>query len=150
MRVESGSYPSYETRVRGAMANPTPDGAAPASFAALVARAQTERQPNEPGGVYDFTAVTSPQLQGLVNDLIKRGRMSLDESSPMLGLMGPQLRADGSGRVSAADAMSPMNVFARLQAGLEGAYSRGDRQNAERLITTLDALKRLQGSAVEG
>ena len=150
MRVEGSGYTSNEAISRRTMTTPALGSTGSPSFAALLERAQGDRKPNEPGGAYDFTAVTRQQLRDLVNDLIKSGRMSLEASSPLVGMMGPQLRADGSGRMSEADSTRPMNVFTQLQAGTEGAYWRGDQENAKRLIETLGALKRLQGSVVEG
>ncbi|MNR89450.1 hypothetical protein D3C72_204160 [compost metagenome] len=148
MRIEGGSTPSNEATLRRTMATPALGNAASSSFAALLERAQGERKPNEPGGAYDFTAVTRQQLRDMVNDLIKSGRMSLETSSPLVGMMGPQLLADGSGRTTEADAAVPMNVFTKIQAGIEGAYWLGDPESAKRLITTREALKRLQGSLI--
>lgn len=132
------------------MANPT-SSTGETSFAMVLDRAvQTDRKQDKPGGAYDFSAVTRQQLHGLVNDLIKHGQMSLDESSPLVGMMGPRISADGSGRVSWGEPEGSMDVFAKLQAGIEWASSRGEYRNAERYLETVEALKRLQGTALEG
>lgn len=62
----------------------------------------------------------------------------------------PALRWAGSGTPS-ADELSrmdnqPIDAFALLRAGIDGARSRGDTKSAEALGRTLDAVQRLQGS----
>lgn len=99
---------------------------------------------------YDFSSMSPSQMRSTVNDLIRSGKMTLDESSPLLGMMGsPASRWAGSGSPPAeAYRMDnqPIDAFATLRAGINGAQSRGDRRNVEALGQTLDALLRLQGT----
>ncbi len=100
---------------------------------------------------YDFSSMSPAQMRSTVNDLIRSGKMTLDESGPLLGMMSPPAsRWAGSGSPSAgeADRMDnrPIDAFATLRAGITGAQSRGDRGNVEALGQTLDALLRLQGT----
>ena len=98
---------------------------------------------------YDFSSMSPAQMRSTVNDLIRSGKMTLDEASPMLGMMGsPASRWAGSGSPPAeAYRMDnePIDAFATLRAGINGAQSRGDSRNVEALGQTLDALLRLQG-----
>ena len=99
---------------------------------------------------YDFSSMSPAEMHSTVNDLIRSGRMTLDESGPLLGMMSPPAsRWAGSGSPPAeAYRMDnePIDAFAALRAGINGAQSRGDRRNVEALGQTLDALLRLQGS----
>jgi hypothetical protein len=100
---------------------------------------------------YDFSSMSPAQMRSTVNDLIRSGKMTLDESGPLLGMMSPPAsRWAGSGSPSADEANrmdnQPIDAFATLQAGITGAQSRGDRRNVEVLGRTLDALLRLQGT----
>jgi hypothetical protein len=100
---------------------------------------------------YDFSSMSPAEMRSTVNDLIRSGKMTLDESSPLLGMMSPPaLRWAGSGSAPADEANrkdnEPIDAFATLRAGITGAQSRGDRRNVEALGQTLDALLRLQGT----
>ena len=100
---------------------------------------------------YDFSSMSPAQMRSTVNDLIRSGKMTLDESGPLLGMMSPPaLRWAGSGSASADEDNrmdnQPIDAFATLRAGITGAQSRGDRRNVEALGQTLDALLRLQGT----
>ena len=100
---------------------------------------------------YDFSSMSPAQMRSTVNDLIRSGKMTLDEASPLLGMMGsPASRWAGSGSPPADEAYrmdnQPIDAFATLRAGLTGAQSRGDSRNVEALGQTLDALLRLQGT----
>lgn len=108
---------------------------------------------NSAGGIstYDFSSMSPAQMRSTVNDLIRSGKMTLDESGPLLGMMSPPaLRWAGSGSASADEANrtdnQPIDALATLRAGIAGAQSRGDRRNVEALGGTLDALLRLQGT----
>ena len=62
----------------------------------------------------DFSAIKPSELLGVVNDLIKSGRMSLDESSALVPMMPSNLKQV---RPGSGDATSdqPINVLQRLQ-----------------------------------
>ncbi|MBC7581109.1 MAG: hypothetical protein H7312_27685 [Tardiphaga sp.] len=100
---------------------------------------------------YDFSSMSPAEMRSTVNDLIRSGKMTLDESSPLLGMMSPPAsRWAGSGSAPADEANrmdnEPIDAFATLRAGITGAQSRGDRRNVEALGQTLDALLRLHGT----
>ncbi|MDB5502285.1 MAG: hypothetical protein JWR89_2187 [Tardiphaga sp.] len=100
---------------------------------------------------YDFSSMSPAQMRNTVNDLIRSGKMTLDESGGLLGMMSPPAsRWAGSGGPSAEESdrldNQPFDAFATLRAGITGAQSRGDDRNVEALGKTLDALLRLQGT----
>jgi hypothetical protein len=92
----------------------------------------------------DFTNITPEQLQGTVNDLLKSGKMSFDESSPLIGLVPTALaKVDYDGK--APDAYTqPMNVLDRLQDGLAWMQDHQDKKGADAIKKTLAALNRIQ------
>lgn len=100
---------------------------------------------------YDFTSMSPAQMRSTVNDLIRSGKMSLDESSGLVGIMSPPaMRWAGSGTPPSAEEFNridnqPVDAMAALRGGIAGAQSRGDTKGAEALGQTLVALQRLQG-----
>ena len=117
------------------------------------ASASSDAVANAGAGIstYDFSSMSPAEMRSTVNDLIRSGKMTLDESSPLLGMMSPpasRLAGGGSAPADEANRMDnqPIDAFATLRAGITGAQSRGDRRNVEALGQTLDALLRLQGT----
>lgn len=99
-------------------------------------------------GSLDFTYMTPRQLQGTMNDLIKSGKMSLDDSSALVGMVPTALsKVNYDGQAPAAYEQ-PSNIIARIQDGIEGAKSRGDSANVDSLTKALGALQKLQGSVI--
>jgi len=99
-------------------------------------------------GSLDFTNMTPRQLQGTMNDLIKSGKMSLDDSSALVGMVPTALsKVNYDGQAPAAYEQ-PSNIIARIQDGIEGAKSRGDSANVDSLTKALGALQKLQGSVI--
>ena len=91
----------------------------------------------------DFSNISPKALRETVNDLIRNGKMSLDESSPLVPLMFrdtpvANARAPEGGQ-------QPMDVLALLREGLQDAQSRHETQTAYYTQLSIDALSRLQG-----
>lgn len=99
---------------------------------------------------YDFSSMSPAQMRSTVNDLIRSGKMTIDETMPLLGMMGPPASLWAGSGSPPAEAYrmdnEPIDAFATLRAGINGAQSRGDRRNVEALGQTLDALLRFQGN----
>ena len=117
------------------------------------ASASSDAVANAGAGIstYDFSSMSPAEMRSTVNDLIRSGKMTLDESSPLLGMMSPPASRWAGGGSAPADEANrmdnqPIDAFATLRAGITGAQSRGDRRNVEALGQTLDALLRLQGT----
>jgi hypothetical protein len=91
---------------------------------------------------YDFSNISPKALREAFNRLIREGQMDPDETSSLLCMMAPfQIGTDGT---VTATCDSPENVFAKIQAGIEGALSRNDNQSVENLLRTADTLLRYQ------
>ncbi|QDX30109.1 hypothetical protein [Dickeya poaceiphila] len=116
----------------------------PTSQSTTVQPAQTE--------TYDFTRMTPTTLHESVGHLIRSGQLDLDQTTPLLSMMGstPLSYAGVMGTSSLAYSHSeqPMNVFNNLQQNMAVALSRNDYQSADGLQRTIDALRRLQGQSV--
>lgn len=102
-----------------------------------------------PRGVssYDFTHMTPRQMQSTMNDLIRRGELSFDDSTGLVSMIPTALSSiDANGQTPPAyDA--PMDFIASMQTAIASALSRGESGNAANLTKTLEALRRLQGTA---
>ncbi|NPE49909.1 hypothetical protein E0I03_01515 [Dickeya dadantii] len=99
---------------------------------------------------YDFTRMTPTALHESVNRLIRSGQLDLDQTTPLVGMMGStELSNVGVMGTSALTySEQPMNVFNNLQQNMTVALSRNDSQSADGLQRTIDALRRLQGQTI--
>ncbi|HQO16500.1 MAG TPA: hypothetical protein PLG02_06020 [Methylotenera sp.] len=102
------------------------------------------------GGTYDFTNMTPQQLQQTMNDLIKSGKLSLDESGPLIVMIPTALSKVQYDGAPPTAYYQPTNILANLELGIEGAKSRNDNANVESLTKALDALKRIQSTKLSG
>jgi len=90
----------------------------------------------------DFTAMKPSELLDAMNDLIKSGRMSLDESSALLALVPTPLKPGMGGSGSTVND-DPMNVFQRLQEMIDNSLARQDNAVAQHVQKALTALDRM-------
>ena len=99
-----------------------------------------------PSGVTttDFTSMTRQQLFDWMNGQIRSGTMSLQESSPFLG-MTVKIDTRTQQPVDMATDSAPVNFMDRARQGIAGALSRGDSDEAARLHAALDTMQRYQG-----
>lgn len=91
---------------------------------------------------YDFTSMTPGELRTTVNDLVKSGKLSLKDSSPLVTIAG-------FGGTSPGRAGKPIDVLAALKAGI--AYkqqNQADQPDAglDHWKNALAALQGLQGT----
>ncbi|ANE77329.1 hypothetical protein [Dickeya solani] len=127
-------------------------------FAALLAAnisassptSQSTTAPSTQAETYDFTRMTPTTLHESVNRLVRSGQLDLDQTTPLVGMMGSTdlSNAGVMGTTSLAYSEQPMNVFNQLQENMAVALSRNDSQSADGLQRTIDALRRLQGQTV--
>lgn len=154
MKIETGENGLFAHRA--SIANPTAQAGNQASFAAVLAEKTQEVSANNASSSatqvkkYDFTNMTPQALTEAVNSLIQSGQMDLDESSSLLGFMAPTALSkvvyDGT---APASSHQPMNVFSKIQEGIDGALSRNEKSSAEGLQRAADALLRFQDKAVK-
>lgn len=95
---------------------------------------------------FDFTTMTPQQMQSTINGLIKSGKMSLDESAPLVGMIPTALSAINYNGQTPEAFRQPMNFIAGLEDSITGALSRNDSATAAFFKTGLTALQRLQNS----
>lgn len=92
---------------------------------------------------YDFTSMTPGALQSTINSLVKSGKLSLKDSSPLVTIAG----FAGGGSAGAA---KPINVLSALQAGIDykQTMQAGDPTSGiQHWQTALATLQSLQGTA---
>lgn len=138
MRIEAGSY-LYQSGQAASAAT---------ASSALFAAAQ-DVQPVASGsssGISktDFTGMTRQQLFDWMNSQIRSGAMSLDESTPFLG-MTLKIDAQTMQPVDMASDTTPVNFMDNARQGIAGALWRGDQDSAARLQAALDTMQRYQG-----
>lgn len=137
MRIEAGSY-LYQSG----------QAASAAGSSALFAAAQ-DVPPVASGsssGISktDFTGMTRQQLFDWMNSQIRSGAMSLDESTPFLG-MTLKIDAQTMQPVDMASDTTLVNFMDNARQGIAGALWRGDQDSAARLQAALDTMQRYQG-----
>lgn len=120
--------------------------AQPASSATRTSAAPTASATTDAGSTgtgvtsYDFTSMTPSELRTTVNDLVKSGKLSLKDSSPLVTIAG-------FGGTSAGG--KPIDVLAALKAGI--AYKQQNQANQpdsglDHWNNALAALQGLQGT----
>jgi hypothetical protein len=98
---------------------------------------------------YDFTNMTPNQMLTTVNSLIKSGKMSLDESSSLVGMMGASPLNNANGSTGApASANMPTNFISSLHNMISFDTSIGDTYGVAYAQKALFALNSLQGTSV--
>lgn len=114
------------------------------SFSAQLAAASAE---NATGKQVDFTSMTRQGLFDWMNNRIRSGKMSLDESSSFLGMTMKVAVAAGPQPAEMATDTTRINFIEKARLGIEGALSRHDQDLADRLKNALDLMRREQGAS---
>ena len=136
MRIDAGSYlyqqavPVKDVKQVFPAATSSADAAGDASSSSVTTT--------------DFTGMTRQQLFDWMNGQIKSGAMSVDESSPFLG-MTLKIDARTMQPVDMATDTTPVNFMDRATGGIAGALSRGDQEGAARLQAALETMQRYRG-----
>lgn len=133
MRIDAGSY-FYQQGIPIKDVTPV----APASMSASVAA------PPSRVSQIDFTSMTRQQMFDWMNNQIRSGAMSLDESTPFLG-MTVKIDAATGAPVDMASDTEPVNFIDRARQGIAGALWRGDQDAAARLQSAVATMQRYQG-----
>lgn len=95
----------------------------------------------------DFTRMTRQEMFDWMNDKIRSGKMSLDESSPFLGMTMKISVATGQ-PVDMATDTTRINFMEKARLGIGGALSRNDPDLAKRLQAAIDIMAGQQGQAI--
>ena len=118
--------------------------ASPASFSSALIAATAETSTLQQA---DFTSMTRKELFDWMNDQIRGGKMSLDESSPFLGMTMKVSVATGQPVEMATD-KTRINFVEKARSGIEGARANNDPELAKRLQAAIDVMLRQQGHAL--
>jgi hypothetical protein len=92
----------------------------------------------------DFTRMTRQEIRDWVNDQIRSGQMSIQESAPFLAMTIKISEATGE-PVDVATDTTRLDYLEMARRGIEGALWRHDQEGAERLEKALDFMQRNQG-----
>ncbi|MES2601836.1 MAG: hypothetical protein V4602_13605 [Pseudomonadota bacterium] len=92
----------------------------------------------------DFTGMTRQQMFDWMNNQIRSGAMSLDDSTSFLGMVLKVDAATGQPVDMASDTM-PVDFVDKAKQGIAGALSRSDRDGAAQLQAALATMQRYQG-----
>lgn len=95
---------------------------------------------------YDFSSMTPQRMLQAMNDLIKSGELSFDESSPLVIMIPTALaKVQYDGRPPDAYCQ-PKNFMALLTSAIAAAASRSDKASVAYFSNSLRALERIQGT----
>lgn len=97
----------------------------------------------------DFTSMTRQEMTDWMNEQIRTGKMSLDESAPFMG-MTMKISVETGQPVDMATDTTLINFIEKARLGIEGARSLNDQKLAERLQRAMDRMHRSQGQAIGG
>jgi len=123
----------------------TPD-TGPSSFSSALAAATGQTSSARPA---DFTNMTRQEMTDWMNEQIRTGKMSLDESAPFMG-MTMKISVETGQPVDMATDTTHINFIEKARLGIEGARSLDDLKLAERLQRAMDTMHRNQGQAIGG
>ncbi len=94
----------------------------------------------------DFTSMTRQQLFDWMNQQIRSGKMSLDESTPFLGMTMKISAATGEPVDMASDG-ERIDFVAKARGGIDGALERRDYALLARLQAAVERMVNTQGTA---
>lgn len=106
----------------------TPD-TGPSSFSSALAAATGQTSSARSA---DFTSMTRQEMTDWMNEQIRTGKMSLDESAPFMG-MTMKISVETGQPVDMATDTTRINFIEKARLGIEGARSLDDQKLAERL-----------------
>lgn len=102
----------------------------------------------EGGETYDFSNMSPQQLLQTMNELIKSGKMTVDETSSLIGLIPTAIsKVQYDGEVPAAY-YEPTNFFAKLQQAMAYDEYSHNEQGVIYDRKALAALERFQGTKI--
>lgn len=143
MKISTETSPLYS----GPRTQPssTP-GVGPNSFSSALAAATVQSPSARPA---DFTSMTRQEMTDWMNEQIRTGKMSLDESAPFMG-MTMKISVETGQPVDMATDTTRINFIEKARLGIEGARSLNDQKLAERLQRAMYRMHRSQGQAIGG
>lgn len=120
-----------------------------APAAELLGSAPLGDAPNATAGnpaAVDFTRMTRQEMFDWVNEQIRGGAMSLDESTPFIG-MTLKISVETGQSVDLATDTERVDFIEKARRGIEGALWRRNYDEADRLRGAVATMERLQDAA---
>nr|AAV66902.1 hypothetical protein [Rubrivivax gelatinosus] len=147
MKIQAPSDVQTPTQPTGST---TPNAGGASAFASMLAAATNTAaaapaQEDSP----EFTGMTRQELFDWMNRQIRSGKMSLDESTPFLGMTMKVSVATGEPVDMASDG-ERVDFVAKARGGIAGALERRDFDLAARLQGAVDLMLKTQGMARTG
>lgn len=141
MKINTEANYLYQSqRAQTSTAASAPSSSFSSALAAAAAETPTVKQA-------DFTSMTRQEMFDWMNEQIRSGKMSLEESLPFLGMTMKISAATGQAIDMATDA-TRINFIEKARLGIEGARSRYDPDSAQRLQAAIEVMRRQQGQAL--
>ncbi|MFQ6333508.1 hypothetical protein [Methylophilus sp. 3sh_L] len=137
MKVNTESNHFYTTQSGSTPSAATIAASFKSALSAATAEASSPKQS-------DFTGMTRKEMFDWMNEQIRSGKMSLDESSPFLGMTMKVSVATGQ-PVDMATDTTRINFIEKARLGIEGARSNNDPDLAKRLQVAIDVMLKQQG-----
>ena len=138
MKVNTDSNHIYTTqRAQTSTAAGTKLASFSSALSAVTAESSTAKQA-------DFNSMTRKEMSDWMNNQIRSGKMSLDESSPFLGMSLKISVATGQ-PVDLATDTARINFVEKARLGIEGARSNNDPDLAKMLQAAIEVMRRYQG-----
>lgn len=102
----------------------------------------SNRSINTADNATDFSRISGNDIRGWVNNQIKSGKMSLDESTPFMAMT---MAVPTQGNELQSDILNVKTDFVgKALTGIQGALSRNDQKLAQQLQSALDIMRKNQ------
>ncbi|WP_146056780.1 hypothetical protein [Chromobacterium alticapitis] len=115
----------------------------PASQEGWATTHSTQSTP-ETSNSYDFTNMSPNKIVSTMNNLIKNGKLSFDDSGPLLALIPPNLPNETFTQNLPNTYDQPINVLTSLQTLIDGDKYRGNFKSAQQAEKTLQLIQSFQ------
>lgn len=141
MKISTETSPPYSAPRTQPSSTPA---TGPSSFSSALAAATGQTLSARPA---DFASMTRREMTDWMNEQIRTGKMSLDESAPFMG-MTMKISVERGQPADMATDTTRINFIEKARLGIEGARSIDDQKLAERLQRAMDTMHRSQGQAI--
>lgn len=94
---------------------------------------------------YDFTHMSLSELRTTINDMIKKGQLSFDDSTALVTLAIPPMQVNQSEQAP-ENSNQPINILSSLQTLIDGNKYRGQYKNAQATEKTLKIIELYQAN----
>jgi hypothetical protein len=96
----------------------------------------------------DFTNMTRLEMRDWLNDQIRSGTMTLDESTPLMGISAKFVIEEGALKDLVPTDTERVNFFELMQGNVEGAQWRHDDASVRHWSDGLQTMRQKQGQAM--